>query len=137
MEVAFNSSDYRKRVVKEYAAAKRQQLADALRELNAATEPTIPRRLDLENFYDIASGLSNDAIAEQVKAVANDLNNLANMGVGTLKVTGNSMLTVHRRLETLFPDLPTKAFWDRLQSQRKHANEQRLEGFSRGAGGHF
>lgn len=135
--MAFNSSDYRKRVVKEYAAAKRQQLADALRELNAATEPTIPRRLDLENFYDIASGLSNDAIAEQVKAVANDLNNLANMGVGTLKVTGNSMLTVHRRLETLFPDLPTKAFWDRLQSQRKHANEQRLEEFSRVAVAHF
>lgn len=136
--MAFNSSDYHKRVVKEYAQAKRQQLAEALRELNAATQPTMPRRLDLVEFYDINLGLSNDAIAQQVRAVGNDLNSLAKMGkVPPLKATANTMLTLHKRLEELFPDLATKAFWDRLQGQRKHADEQRLEEFSRMAVAEF
>ncbi len=129
--MAFNSAEYRKRIVKAYASNKQQKLAAAIRELNAAASPVVPAQIDLLEFYGLEPGLSDRAIADQIECVANDLSKLAIGAPGALMVAGKAMLAFHRRLEELHPNLRSRAFWDRIVAGRTQAAERRLEEFSR------
>lgn len=132
--MAFNSADYRKRIVKPYASNKQQQLAAALRELRDSNSKTagIPGQIDLLEFYEVVPGLSDAAIVQQIEAVANDLSKLATMGPpGALKAAGKAMLDLHGHLEKLHPNLRARTFWAPILADKAQAAGRRLAEFGR------
>lgn len=128
--MAFNSGDYRKRVLTVYTRAKLPLLHAALRELRNGAK--IPSGLDLLELYDIDPRWGDARISEQVTSVANDLKKAA-VSSPAFKAAGQNLIDLHNLLSKANPGLSTSAFWTDHSKKRDEAAQSRLTDFGRAA----
>ncbi|WP_105034921.1 fibronectin type III domain-containing protein [Cryobacterium aureum] len=133
--MAFDSTDYRKRVLSPFAKRRIGEVQSAIRELDQNPALTMVTAVDIAEFYDVATFANDDEAAKHIAAVEDCLNK-AQLNAA-LKTAAPNLIGLHQRLAQRFPTLRTKAFWDETLGQRAQRAQRGFAEFGKIAAAEF